>query len=460
MFGGDRDQDTICAVSTPSGVGGVSLIRVSGSQALSVVRKITSNLKRDLQTHHCYFSKIRDAENNIIDECLVTYFKEGQSFTGQECVEISCHGNPRIVRKILDELVSNGCRIAERGEFTYRSFMSGKIDLVQAESILSLIQAQSDKSIQQSLRQLGGKLSRDLKSIESDLVWCLAHLEAGIDFSTEGIEVLNNAQLEQKFNLIYQSLQRLTESYKKGKVINEGIKMSLVGRPNVGKSSLLNLLVEEEKAIVTDVPGTTRDTIEAGIFLGGIKLILVDTAGIRNTTDMIEKIGIERSYKAISDSDIVLFVFDVFEGLSLEEEAEINKIPINKIILIGNKSDKGMAESLDQISKRLSLEKKKIIYVSAHNSEDKEAIRQKLFECLEINSIEDESLIFQARHQENLTKAMQNLTQAKELLKSSFSNEFLALEMKEALLFIQQTIGIQYDDQILDRVFKEFCIGK
>jgi tRNA modification GTPase len=464
MFAGDRDQDTICAVSSPAGIGGVSLIRISGPNALKATKKIARFLPSQPESHKIYFGKILSLDGQEIDESLVSFFKQGKSYTGEETLEISCHGNPLISRNIIRALVDSGCRPAEKGEFTYRAFMNGKLDLVQAESVQSLIHSQSESAINQSLRQLGGEFSKKLKNIENDLIWCLAHLEASIDFSTEDIEVVSDELLNKKFSSITSNIKEILRSYKHGKVLSDGIKVSLIGRPNVGKSSILNLLAEEDKAIVSSIPGTTRDTVEAHFFVSGIKIQLVDTAGIRETADEIEKKGIEKSYKAINDSDLVFFVADISEKLSSEEiESFISlakKSADKAILFIGNKKDLGEAYSKDKISKELNHDKEKVIFITTKDENSKIDLVESIKRALELNNIQDETHLYQARHYENLTKTLSNLEAAASLLKNKQSSEFLALEMKEALLYIQQTLGIKYDDQILDRVFKEFCLGK
>jgi tRNA modification GTPase len=472
----DRDQDTICAISTPAGVGGISVIRVSGPQAVGVTRALCTFIPEKAESHRAYYGLLKSAKApsfENIDEVVVTYFQKGRSFTGEDTMEIACHGSPTIARQILEELINSGARAADRGEFTYRAFMNGRLDLVQAESVLSLIESQSKQSSRQALRQLQGKLSQELEKIEDALIWCLAHIEASIDFSTEGLEVVEETVLLNKVSELKVRLQKLVDSFKKGRILKDGFQLVLTGIPNVGKSSLLNLLVEDDKAIVTDVPGTTRDLIEAAFMAGGFKVNIVDTAGLRQATDQVEKIGIERSYSAQKTADGIFFIFDSSRDLSTEELQELSQLDLSKTYFIGNKRDQG-SESVEnrvekvqkQLSKLQNLHgfegglREKIHIVSAFDKMDGERLKNLLVQSLGESQYEDQAVISQARHYENLQKALVNMDEAFGLVQSGASPELTALSMKEALLKVQETIGKRFDDQIMDRVFKEFCIGK
>lgn len=472
------DQQTICAVSTPAGIGGISVVRLSGDHAVQMIRHFCAFIPEIPESHRAYYGTFNNDQENV-DEVVCTYFKKGRSFTGEDTVEISCHGNPRICQEILSLLVSRGARLADRGEFTYRAFMNGRIDLVQAESVLSLIESQSKISARQSLRQLQGSLSQDLEKIEDDLTWCLAHMEASIDFSTEGIEVVDLTDLQKRLQGILSGIQKLIKSYQAGRIIKDGYQLVLAGLPNVGKSSLLNLLIEEDKAIVTDVPGTTRDLVEAAFFIDGIKVQIVDTAGLRESQDQVERIGIERSHQAQSQADGVFFVFNSSQGLSDGEirllEQLSHKNPSATIFLVGNKSDK-LASSknqlIQQIASRISdlqvenlqgllqVLKDRFVIVSALDKTCGELIKGLLKQQILTFEYEDQSLISQQRHYENLLVAAKCTESCLDLVAHAASPELTSLELKEALLKIQETLGKRFDDQIMDRVFKEFCIGK
>ncbi len=475
MFHANRDSDTICAVSTPSGVGGISVIRVSGSQSIQVVRELCSFLPQEPESHRAYYGLLKE-KNEAVDEVVATVFAKGRSFTGEETIEISCHGSPALTRQILDLLFLKGARAAQAGEFTYRAFMNGKLDLVQAEGVLAIIQSESQRSGRQALRQLQGELSQVLEKIENQMIWCLAHLEASIDFSTEGLEVVNTPELLLKLDQLIEQISKLVQSFRKGRILKDGYNLVLTGVPNVGKSSLMNLLLEEERAIVTDIAGTTRDLIEASMMLEGMKINLMDTAGLRESLDQIEKIGIQKSYVAHSQADGIFFVYDCSRELTEAELDQFEKLDFSRCFLIANKRDQSQLQD-DQLRAQLQMRlegrekfqklqgleqvlKEKLLIVSAFDKSDRERLKSAVQKEINQSSFEDSAVISQARHFENLSRSLENLMAAKDLVQGSASPEFTALELKEALLRLQETLGKRFDDQIMDRVFKEFCIGK
>lgn len=476
MFLGDRDKDTICAVSTPHGVGGISVIRVSGPQTLSLVSKVASFLPTHPESHKIYYGNLISVESgDEIDEVLVSYFKNGRSFTGEEVVEISCHGSPVICQAVLNQLIQLGMRAAEPGEFTYRAFMNGKLDLVQAESVLSLIESQSQQAAKLALRQLKGSLSKKLEIIEDEMTWILAHAEASIDFATEGIKVVEDDVVQVRLSKIQSHLQELVSTFKVGKLLKDGFHIVLTGLPNVGKSSLLNLFLEDERAIVTEIPGTTRDVIHGDTTYKGVKFTLIDTAGLRDeTADLVERIGIQKSYEAHQESDAVFFVFDVEKGLSSEELQVLNTLDPQKTYILGNKIDRvneapsvsvlraQLAESkfFQKISDIQTFFTRRVFFVSALDKKARSLVLEEMI--VEVSDLQRENtvLVSNARHFENLTRALENTSRSKSLVDQGMGAEFLALELKEALIAIQETLGKRFDDQIMDRVFKEFCIGK
>lgn len=476
MILGDRDKDTICAVSTPHGVGGISIIRVSGPLTLSFVSKLATFLPTHPESHKIYYGNLLSAESSDgIDEVLVSYFKSGRSFTGEEVIEISCHGSPVICQAILNQLISLGCRAAEPGEFTYRAFMNGKLDLVQAESVLSLIESQSQQAAKLALRQLKGSLSKKLEMIEDEMTWILAHAEASIDFSTEGIKVVDDDVVQVKLSKIEDHLKELVSTFKVGKLLKDGFHIVLTGLPNVGKSSLLNLFLEDERAIVTEIPGTTRDVIHGDTNFKGVKFTFIDTAGLRDeTTDIVERIGIQRSYEAHQESDAVFFVYDVEKGLSAEELQVLDTLEPQKTYILGNKVDKFKeVPNIERLQSQMAQSKffqkipnipafftRRVFFVSALDKKARSVVLDELI--VEVSDLQRENtvLISNARHFENLSRALENTTRSKSLVDQGMGSEFLALELKEALIAIQETLGKRFDDQIMDRVFKEFCIGK
>ncbi len=476
MYGGDRDQDTICAVSTPYGVGGISVIRVSGSRALTIVRKIGVFLPESPESHKAYFGLLKTPENHEpIDEVLATYFKHGKSFTGEEVIEISCHGSPHLCQNIMNILVLMGARPADRGEFTYRAFMNGNMDLVQAESVLALIESQTQQSSRLALRQLKGDLSSQLESVENDLTWILARAEVGIDFSTEDIQVVDQSEVLLRLNRTAVLLEDLISSFKVGRILKDGFKVVLAGLPNVGKSSLLNVFLEDQRAIVTDIAGTTRDVIHGDTTYDGFKFTFLDTAGLRSdASDLVEKIGIERSYEAQSDADLILFVFDAEKGFSTEELTILDTLEPLKVLVIFNKIDRvsksfgmkevGQALWESKFFQKLSLSglplERRFFFVSAIDKKTRALVLKELVRDFVHLKTENSVLLSNARHFENLSRAAENVRAAKSLVHNGAGDEFLAIELKEALIVVHETLGKRFDDQVMDRVFREFCIGK
>lgn len=476
MFRGDRDQDTICAVSTPHGVGGISVIRVSGPRALFIVSKICSFLPAQPQSHRAYFGSLKSISDGAeLDEVLVTYFKHGHSFTGEEVLEVSCHGSPVICQSILQELIQLGSRAADRGEFTYRAFMNGKLDLVQAESVLSLIESQSQQAVRLALRQLKGSVSKKLEDIENDMTWILAHAEVGIDFSTEGVQVVDLSSVLNRLDRIEKGLQELVGTFRVGRLLKDGFRVVLTGVPNVGKSSLLNLFLEDDRAIVTDIPGTTRDVIHGDTSYRGLKFTFMDTAGLRTSaSDLVEQIGIQKSREATGESDVVFFVFDIEKGLSAEEVGILDALDPQRTYILANKTDR-----LSGAPKRESVEnslksskffqkigdlglffKRRVFFVSALDKKVRSQVLEVLVDEFADLQMENTVLISNSRHFENLSRALENTRRSKDVVVQGMGDEFLALELKEALIAIHETLGKRFDDQIMDRVFKEFCIGK
>lgn len=468
------DTKTICAVATGAGHGAISVIRVSGRETKNILLKVCPGLSnKKIESHRAYLTKLKTIDGEVIDEVLVVYFEDKKSYTGEESVEISCHGSSLISKKILDRLVEEGCRLAEPGEFTFRSYMNDKIDLVQAEAVLSLIESKSDNARKSALRQLEGRLSEEFLSLESKLTWCLAHIEASIDFSTEGIDVIDNNVLSDKLNEVKNKLIEMLKSYASGRLIKNGIHVAFVGQPNVGKSSLLNLICQNDKAIVTPIAGTTRDIVEGTTVFHGQLFHFFDTAGLRDTSDIVEKIGVEKSLTKANTADVVVFVFDSQLGLTETDIKLINSLPEKtKMIFLGNKVDLLSPEEQlfvkSQTRKKLqgishqaaSLDEKSICFVSALDLDT----RAQLLIDLEAFSLDfisnDEALLSTARQAEMTNEALNSVNQVLSELSEQMGTEFVAQTLKQSLLSVQKILGHVYDDQIMDRVFKEFCIGK
>ncbi len=464
-----RDDETICAVATPPGKGGISVIRISGSNAYSVVRKLCSFLPKRPESHKVHYGVLKNNETDI-DEVLVTFFRAGRSFTGEDTVEISTHGSPTITSMVLTELNQWGVRIAEPGEFTYRAFMSGRIDLVQAEGVLSVIESQSPRANRLALKQLQGHHSNELKTLEDELTWVLAHCEANIDFASEDIETASFEQLSNVLLRSQKSIQQLISGYKIGKGIQEGLFILLFGHPNVGKSSLLNRFVGYDRAIVTEVPGTTRDVVEESIWYQGFKLIFSDTAGVRKATDQVEKLGVQKSLDMVEKADKVLLVLDASEKVTLDPR--LTSLPElgKKLIVLFNKSDQSIHDksSLDRVMTDLSKSfdlrdtaETPFFEVSAKSNTGLDQVLSYLVdEYQQYSESQESAIISNVRHKELLGKAAVSVEKALKLIQSGDSPEFIAFELQSGLMAIQEILGKKFDDEIMDRVFKEFCLGK
>ncbi len=450
-----RDKDTICAVATPPGLGGISVVRVSGSQALNITRKLAPFIPSTADSHKAYYGHLLRPQNlEKIDEVLVTCFEAGRSFTGEETVEISCHGSPVILTEVLKELIQNGARMADPGEFTFRAFFNGRIDLVQAESVLSLIESKSTSEARNSLRQLEGGLSAEIKAFQKSCLKWLAHIEAGIDFSEEGLEVLSPQEMALEIASLRSDLSKLLDGYQRGRLFREGFRAILLGAPNVGKSSLLNALLREDRSIVTAVPGTTRDLVEGWIEVEGVRVSFLDSAGLRTTDDEIERAGVHRARQAIERSDLIFYVVDADNGPNLEDLGELESLKQAKkdFVVVFNKTDLRAPSGIENIP---------WIGVTAN---DPKAARHQLVEIVQarlrdVGAFEG-LMLSQARHFESLRAANASLFESRSLLIEGRGFELVALGIKEALLEFQNVLGERFDEQIIDQIFKEFCLGK
>ena len=444
MFIPGRDQESICALATAQGLGALAIVRISGPRALEISRKIAPFLPLKPESHKAYLGRLQSKDGSAFDEALVTYFLRGKSFTGEETIEFSTHGSPVIVQLLLQALVEAGAKPAEKGEFTFRAFMNGNLDLVQAESVLALIESQSSLGAKQALRQLKGDLSEELQGLESEITWSLAHIEAGIDFSQEGLETVSPKELLKRLGVVRERLQKRLASYRQGRVIKEGLRVVLMGRPNVGKSSLLNVLLEEERAIVTEIPGTTRDLIEAPLIVAGVRVNLTDTAGLRESTDVVEKLGIERTHRASQDAELILFVVEAGKLGQDGELEELRKKDPSKVVLLVNKVDQvanaemARTQIIEKLHEFGITPPEKMLFVSAFDKKRAfETVMNALAEWVQKAGIEDQTVLFQARHFERLQTAEENLGRGMQLVFDGVSPELAAFELKEALLCVQ-----------------------
>lgn len=457
-----QDSDTICAIATPRGDGGIAVLRLSGSNALNIGRKCCRFLPEDIESHRVYFGNFRKPKDGeILDEVLVTYFAKGRSFTGDETLEISCHGGEFLSGELLSELVLAGARLAEPGEFTYRAFMNGRLNLPQAESVLELIQSRSARAAASALKNLKGEFSRAVTEVEDQLLWILANSEANIDFAAEDIEVASTEQIVSALKNVRESIDQLIAGYKQGKFLKEGLHVAILGPPNVGKSSLLNAILKEEKAIVTDRPGTTRDEVEGRKHINGVEVLFTDTAGLRETDDQVERLGIAKSLRRLSNSDLVLWVVDLSLDGDFYNFGAVGEIPKDRVVIVGNKVDcvhdwKSLEGFYNQCRERGW----KAIAISAMEGTGLKDLESHLSEMLADQLHDKGSRTGLVRHYELLLKAKSAVVAGLNQLEQDSSPEFLVFEVQSALTSIQEILGKRFDDEVLDRVFKEFCLGK
>ena len=453
------DDTTICAVSTASGVGGIAVLRISGKEAFDIVDKIfvPARRKASLREQNPYtvsYGKIVDDDNSIVDNVLVTVFKEPHSFTGENVVEIACHGSTYIQQAILRLLVDNGCVLATPGEFTKRAFVGGKMDLSQAEAVADLIASTS-------IRQMRGGFSAELALLREQLLNFVSLIELELDFSEEDVEFADREELKALADSIERRIAELVDSFKIGNVIKNGVPVALVGKTNVGKSTLLNSLLNEERAIVSDVHGTTRDSIEDSIVIDGVTFRFIDTAGIRTTTDEVENLGIERTYRKIDEAEIVLWIADATRTSNIKEDIEQNSLNLSKTILVINKLDK---ISDDEYQKNLhSVENLNVeyIFISAKQRMNIDRLQKMLIDKMNLNKIDSDAVIVNnVRHYEALTRASEAIMRVTEGLESGISGDLLSLDIRDCMHYLGEITGQISTDEILNNIFGKFCIGK
>jgi tRNA modification GTPase len=459
-------NETICALSTAPGIGGIAVIRISGEKAFEITDKIFSKSISQAETHTIHFGKIIQEDKSILDEVLLTVLHQGKSFTGENTIEIACHGSNFIQQELLSLLIKNGCRLANPGEFTMRAFLNGKMDLTQAEAVADLIASESKKSHEIAMNQMRGKFSNELKDLREKLINFASLIELELDFAEEDVEFADRTQLK---NLVFEVLnyiQKLIESFELGNAIKNGVPVAIVGAPNTGKSTLLNQLLGEERAIVSNIAGTTRDSIEETLNIGGILFRLIDTAGIRtglkdSDSDKIEAIGIERSLEKIKLAKIVLVLTDSLPN-SEEKGGIYNFVqnikttyPDKKILLVFNKID-----LLDNVSTSENKEHTSV-FISAKFGEGIEQLKEHLVQIIVgKNDIEQATIVSNARHLEALKKAQNALKQANTGLETGVTGDFIAMDIRQAMFEIGSITGDISTEDLLGNIFSKFCIGK
>ena len=447
-------EDTIAAVATPPGVGAISIVRVSGIKAINVVDSLFVGKEKliEVPSHTVVYGKIIDYDGKLVDDVLVSVFKNPHSYTGEDSVEISTHGNPLISQKIIELLIKKGIRVAEPGEFTKRAFLNNKIDLAQAESVVDIINSRTEASLRGARNQLDGILSKKVGELREMLINASSYVELELDFAEEDVEFIDKNELLERLNKIKSEIDTLLDTYQFGRVIRDGVNVAIVGIPNVGKSSILNYILKESRAIVSHVPGTTRDVIREDVSIDGILFRLYDTAGIRISEDEIEKEGVLRSREAVKNADIVLFVNDTEQKFSFDLLKEINLLTSNdKIISVINKIDVPH-ETLERAD----------VYISALTGEGIEKLFVKLKEKSIGNSnySEKSAVVSNIRHYQCLRKANESLLNAERSINSGLTGEYISVDLRNAEHNLGEIIGEVTSDDILNNIFMKFCIGK
>ncbi|RTE06686.1 tRNA uridine-5-carboxymethylaminomethyl(34) synthesis GTPase MnmE [Paenibacillus whitsoniae] len=457
-------MDTIAAISTPLGEGGIAVIRVSGLDAVPSVERIFRSKTKlsNAETHTVHYGYIVEpASAERIEEVLVTLMKAPRSFTMENVVEISCHGGIVSVKKVLDLLLQQpGVRLAEPGEFTKRAFLNGRIDLTQAEAVIDLIRAKSDRAFKVALKQVEGNLSKQIKQLRYVLVELMAHVEVNIDYPEHDVEEMTNALIKGKCEQVGAEIDRLLITAEQGKILREGIETAIVGRPNVGKSSLLNELAQENRAIVTDIPGTTRDVIEEFVNVGGVPLKLLDTAGIRETTDIVEQIGVERSKTALAEADLILLVLNRSEELQLDEIAMMKQLADRQTIVILNKID--LPQRLDVDIVRGYFPKERIVELSLIENKGIEQLEKAISNIFFEGKLESSDLTYVSniRHISLLKQAKRSLTDALEANEQYVPIDMIQIDIRAAWEYLGEIIGDSVGESLIDQIFTQFCLGK
>ena len=454
------DQTTIAAIATPQGYGGIGVIRLSGPASLSLVRQLikSSNEVEFLPNHSVFHVLVHPETKLLIDEAIVTYYRAPHSFTGEDVVEISCHGSPVIMAEVIQVLTALGARPAEPGEFSLRAFLNHRLDLAQAEAINDLINAQTAYQARLAARQVRGELSRQLCPIKEGLIDLIVHFESTVEFVEDDLDPVNLKIFLDKLDFYIDTLDRMAASYRVGRIIRSGVRLALIGLPNVGKSSIFNSLLGRDRAIVTHLPGTTRDTLSEALSLNGLPVNLVDTAGIRETEDIVEKIGVERTRTAITEADFVIAVIEADSLLPPEEVELLVQFPVNLYVV--NKCDLGSTLSADRIAK--VAQGRAVIELSAKTGEGLEDLKLAIYQTIvsENQNLKESAIITNERHYRALEEALAQLRRAKQDLQAGFTEEIALDNLHLALRSLGLVTGETLIGDIINQIFATFCIGK
>jgi tRNA modification GTPase len=467
-------EDTIVAVSTPPGRGGLGVVRLSGSEAVEITTKLIRFQKLPLETQRATLGEFCDPQGGrILDQVVVTCFRRPHSYTAEDVVEISCHGAPVILRYLVECCLGCGARVAEPGEFTLRAFLNGRIDLTQAEAVRDLIESRTLYQARVAAQQLEGAVSARLKPHKQALLELIARLEAGIDFAEDDVAVMERQEIVARIDRVRAELDKLVQGYEYGRIVREGLSLAIVGRPNVGKSSIFNRLLNEERAIVTSTPGTTRDLVAETANIGGIPLRFVDTAGIRHTEDEVEKIGVEKSFQAIAESDLRLLVVDASQEWTEEDSGLLSRMrPLGALLIgcnkadlphkISNQGEIPLPQLRDRNDRNAESEASPVVWTSALTGEGIPELKEKILEIAAPArdlGFEGE-FITNLRHQQLLQVSLQALAKAHQAAEQNLPHEMLLLDLYESLRPLDQITGATYVDDVLDIIFSTFCVGK
>ena len=454
-------MSTIVAISTPPGNGGIGIVRMSGKEAFNIIEKIfVPKNKSEIKGYSIKYGNIIDDNKNIIDEVLVSYFVSPKSYTTENMCEINTHGNNIILKKILELCIKNGANLAEPGEFTKRAFLNGRIDLSQAESVIDLINSKSEKEQKAAINQLEGYLSIEINKIKEKILDLMADIEASIDYPEYDIEERTSQNIIDESKNILNMLKKLENTFEAGKILRDGVNVAIIGRPNAGKSSLLNAILKEDRAIVTNIEGTTRDTIEEYVTIKGILFKLIDTAGIRKVDNEIEKIGIDKSKKALNEADLVIAIFDSTKKLTDEDKEIIEFIKDKNSIILLNKSD--LENNILKEEKIITGLNKKTIEISALEKTGIEELYNSMVELFRINEInpENTSIITNVRHKEAICSAQNSIKKVEKTIKDNMPIDITAIYFKEAIEELNKITGESVTEDIINEIFSKFCLGK
>ncbi len=465
------DPNTIVALATPSGAGAVAIIRMSGKNAISIASEVFQSVSgKDItkqKTHTIHLGTIAE-DGKIYDQVLLSIFKNPNSYTGENVIEISCHGSTFIQQQIIQLLLRKGCRMAQAGEFTLRAFLNGKLDLSQAEAVADLISSDNEASHQIAMQQMRGGFSSEIKKLREELLNFASLIELELDFAEEDVEFADRTQFHDLLNRIEFVLKRLIDSFAVGNVIKNGIPVAIVGEPNVGKSTLLNALLNEERAIVSEIAGTTRDTIEDELVIGGIGFRFIDTAGIRETIDVIESIGIKKTFEKIEQAQVVLYLVDSVQcsvsslnSLKIEIEKIKNQFPLKPLIVVVNKVDLISSEESLELLQQLETLNVKQILLSAKNKEGIDELKNQLLSFVNTGALRNnETIVTNTRHYDSLLKALEEIQKVKFGLHSGIPSDLMAIDIRQALYYFGEITGEVTNDELLGNIFANFCIGK